>query len=81
MSHRRSKKHVKPRTDEMTLGQPGVRLVGQSAFLKDSGGGACAGCGKRWDTLFPDGTGPCCHKVGGDNDGGGTGPATVKRSN
>jgi hypothetical protein len=79
MRNRRRQKDVKPRTDEMTLGQPRVRLTGQSAFLKHAGGGACSGCGTRYDTLFPDGKGPCCHRVGPDGDG--AGPATVKRSN
>ncbi len=78
MRNRRRKQDVKPRKDEMTLGEPAVRLVGQSAFLKDGGGGKCAGCGRSWDTLFPDGKGPCCHKVGPHGDG--SGPATVKRS-
>jgi len=81
MRNRRRTKDVKsPRTDEMTLGQPRARLTGQSAFLKDAGGGACSGCGTRYDTLFADGKGPCCHKVGTEG-GSGSGPASVKRSN
>jgi len=64
----------------MTLGKPGARLVGKSAFLKDGGGGACSGCGTRYDTLFPDGKGPCCHTTGTADGSSGSGPATVKRS-
>ncbi len=80
MRNRRRNKDVKPRTttDEMTLGQPRVRLTGQSAFLRNSGGGPCSGCGTPYDTLFADGKGPCCHRVGPQGDG--SGPATVKRS-
>lgn len=46
---------------EITLGEPRLRLIGQSGFLKDGGGGRCSGCGTTWPTLFLDGTGPCCH--------------------
>jgi len=82
MGNRRRKKAMKAkqRKDEMTLGHPPVRFVGQSGFLRNSGGGDCKVCGQPWDQLFPDGTGPCCHKANDDNTIVGRGPAGVQRN-
>lgn len=48
---------------EMTLGDQHQTLLGQTAFIKDAGGGACGQCGTLCSTLFADGLGPCCHKT------------------
>jgi hypothetical protein len=77
----RRSKEVKRRDDlVMDLGDTQPRMVGQTAFVKDAGGGPCGNCSTVWATLFADGLGPCCHTtVQGGVDDLGAGKITMHR--